>query len=240
MINNQKIILFRTITIGILYMIFFYITFKYIWDKGFVSLEEINNTNIFQRFCQDFMLSLILPIILLIKYRKNIGELGFTNKNIGLSILLFAIYLLFLLLHSDYTAGGFYRFIFYLIMVGFPEEIIMRGYIYLRIKPINRTMAVIISGIIFGAVHAIMPGILSGNSISWIGLDMLNYIGGGIVGGLLFIFCMELSGNILVAILIHSLLDYSYGPLGFIILLLTLGYLILKNRKSVKINHEVS
>ena len=143
------------------------------------------------------------------------------------------------MLHSDYTAGGFYRDIFYLIMVGFPEEIIMRGYIYLRIKPINRTMAVIISGIIFGAAHAIMPGILSGKGISWIGLDMLNYIGGGIVGGILFISCMELSGNILVAILIHSLLDYSYGPLGFIVLLLTLGYLILKNRKSVKVNHDV-
>ena len=199
-------------------------------NKGFVSLNEINRTNIYQRLLQDSVIGLSFPIFLLIKYRKHYCKLGFTGKSKILSIILFVIYILFFILRSDYSVGGLYRAIFYLIMVGLSEEVIFRGYIYLRIKPINRTLAIIISSVIFGAGHAILPGIIADRSISFIGLDMLNYIGGGIVGGLLFITCMELSGNILVAILIHSLMDYSYGYLGIIVVIGTLGFLILKSK----------
>ncbi len=202
-------------------------------SKGFVSLNEINSTNIYQRLLQDSVIGLSFPIILLIKYRKNYCELGFTEKSKTLSIILFVIYLLLFILHSDYSIGGFYRAVFYLTMVGLSEEIIFRGYIYLRIKPINRTLAIIISGIIFGAGHAILPGIISDKSISFIGLNMLNYIGGGIVSGFLFISCMELSGNILVAMFIHSLMDYSYGYIGIIVLICTLGFLILNSKKNL-------
>lgn len=232
--NNQKIILFKTISFGFIYLMMFYVVSRYIMNKGFVSLHEINYTNIYQRLLQDIVTGLFFSIILLIKYHKNYGELGFTDKSKNLSIILFAVYLLFFILHSDYSIGGFYRAIFYLIMVGLHEEIIMRGYIYLKIKPVNRILAIIISGIFFGVAHAIMPGIIADKSISFIGLDMLNYIGGGIVSGILFITCMELSGNILVAILIHSILDYSYGCIGIIVLILTIVYLILENKRKIQ------
>ncbi|HKM34433.1 MAG TPA: hypothetical protein VJY54_06795, partial [Lachnospiraceae bacterium] len=84
----------------------------------------------------------------------------------------------------------------------------------------------------------ILPGIIADRSISFIGLDMLNYIGGGIVGGLLFITCMELSGNIFVAILIHSLMDYSYGYIGIIVVIGTLGFLILKSKRKEIFNKK--
>lgn len=223
--------LFRTIIIGLLYLIFLYITCKYQWDKGFITINEITSINVFKRFIQDFIILLFFPFILLLRYHKNLSELGFTSKSKNLCIILFIIYLLFFILHSDYTIGGFYRAVFYLLTVGFSEEIIMRGYFYLRIKPINKVLAIIFSGIIFGATHAILPGIIADKNMSFIVINMLNYIGGGIVGGLLFIYCMELSGNILVAILVHSLLDYSYGILGILVLVITLGYLIFKNKE---------
>jgi membrane protease YdiL (CAAX protease family) len=126
--------------------------------------------------------------------------------------------------------GGIYRAVFYLLIVGFPEELVMRGYIYLRLKPINRVLAIIVSGVLFGVGHAILPGIVAGQSLLSIGISMLSEIGGGIFSGLLFISYMELSNNILVAILIHAILDYSYGYYGVLVSVITMGYLLYKHR----------
>ncbi len=230
--ENYKVI-FKTSILGLLYLVFVYVMYIYLNSKDFILLSELNVTNIMTRVFQDFLLGLLIPIIILIRFSKNLNQLGFTNKNLILCLILILIYFLFFILHSNYSLSGIYRSLFYLI-VGFSEEVIIRGYFYLRIKSINRLSAVIISGLIFGAAHAILPGINAGHSAAIIGLDMLNFIGGGIVGGLIFIFCMELSGNILVAILIHSLLDYSYKGLALVALLFTLGFLIYKNRVMIK------
>jgi membrane protease YdiL (CAAX protease family) len=206
---NRKA-LFLTSAIGILYLVFLYVALKYLWKDGYISLQEITGSTLLKRFTQDSITALLFPLLLLFIYRRKPSSLGLIKKNVALCIILFIIYLAFFILRSDYTVSGIYRAVFYLIMVGASEEIIMRGYIYLRIKSVNKIAAVIISGILFGSAHAILPGIIEGDSLSFIGINMLNEIGGGIVGGLLFIACMELSGTILVAILIHSLLDSNW------------------------------
>ncbi|MDF2513851.1 MAG: hypothetical protein K0S04_3717 [Herbinix sp.] len=225
--------------VGIIFIIVLYISSKYQWSKGYIPMSELKNSDVLKRFVQDCFVMLPFPLILIIINRKNLSMLGFKRKSIPLCIILFLIYLIFFILHSDYTITGIYRAVFYLIMIGFSEELIMRGYIYLRIKPVNKILAIIVSGAIFGAAHAILPGVTADKSISFILGDMLNYIGFGITGGLIFIACMELSGTILVAILIHGILDYTYGHLGALVLCATLGYLIYINRYRLREHQQL-
>lgn len=63
---------------------------------------------------------------------------------------------------------------------------------------------------------------------------MVSELGGGILVGFIFISIMEKSRTILVPIIIHALLDYSYGPWGLIVLILTIIYLNKKESQAKK------
>lgn len=232
---KDKLDLIKYTLIGLLYLTLNYIVFK-LYIKDFISLDQVNNHNVLMRFIQDLIFGLSIPMVLIIINFRKLKTLGFTKNSLYLCMILFVIYIIFFVLHSDYSARGIYRAIYYLLIVGFTEEIIMRGFLYLRLKPINMTLAIIISGTIFGAGHAILTGILSGKEIWVICFNMINYIGGdGLLFGLIFIACMELGGNILVAILIHGLLDYSYSYYGLLVLIITLAYLYYKNKNQRKL-----
>lgn len=82
-------------------------------------------------------------------------------------------------------------------------------------------------------MHSILPGILAGNDLSIILVSMLSEIGGGIIGGLFFICLFEYSGSLLVAIMVHALLDYSYKSWGIIVGIVVFAYLILASRKEI-------
>jgi len=62
---------------------------------------------------------------------------------------------------------------------------------------------------------------------------MISEIGGGIIAGLFFILLFEYSGSLLVAIMIHALLDYSYEHFGIIVGIVVFTYLILASRKNI-------
>lgn len=141
---------------------------------------------------------------------------------------MFAIYISFIYLHHNFSLSGFYQAFFYLCIVATGEELIFRGYLYLGIKAVNPIVAIIVSGILFGIPHAILPGISAKQDILQIIAGMVNHAGGGIVGGLIFILLLELGGSIAVPILIHALLDYSYGRWGLLICIFTFIYLLIK------------
>lgn len=226
--DNKRLILYKTVFITIIYMIYLYFIAMYYYRIEMIQINEINHFNLAVRIIQDIALGLFAPFILILIYRKDLSRLGFSNKNMALSFILLMAYLISFILQDNYSLVGIYRALYYLIVVAFSEEVIMRGYLYLRLRAVNKKLAILLTGIIFGAVHAILPGVRENLSITSIILDMGNHIGGGIVATIMFISLMELSGNILVAILIHALLDYSFNDLGTIIMLTTLCYLLLK------------
>ncbi len=226
------------IMVIILYSIYFYIVEKGLFVNGWmISLKDITTKNIGRVFVGDFLVMLILPTVLCLIYRKRLNKLGIVESKMSYTLLI--IYLIFFFLHKDFSISGFYKAFFYIFVVAAAEEIIYRGYLFSKLKTYNRIFAILVSGSLWGMIHAILPGILSGNSIPIILLSMLDEIGGGIIGGLFFIYLFEYSGSILVPIIIHALLDYSYEHLGIVVAVTTFVYLLLI-RKKERIKNEHS
>lgn len=220
------------VTIIVLYSIYFYTIEKILFVNGWeISLRDITNNNIGIKLAIDFAVMLIFPVMLYVIYRKSLNELGLVKSKISL-ILLF-IYFIFFFMHGDFSTSGCYKAFFYIFIVAAPEEIIYRGYLFSKLKSFNRLIAILVSGSLWGIIHAILPGILAGHDLSIILVSMISEIGGGIIGGLFFICLFEYSGSLLVAIMVHALLDYSYESWGTIVGIVVFAYLILASRKEI-------
>ena len=75
-------------------------------------------------------------------------------------------------------------------------------------KEVPTYIAVIISGMIWGAMHAFMPAILNNYSIIELFNAILSELGNGIVMGALFVWLYKKSNSLIIPILVHALLDY--------------------------------
>lgn len=123
------------------------------------------------------------------------------------------------------------RWFFYLIAVGGTEELLFRGFAHPRLVRLfnNQWAAVIVGGILFGAMHNILPMVLKG--ASWYGV--FSELGGGIWGHLFFLFIYLFTGNILNAIIVHAALDFSkYMPFSWVIAAIYLSIYILNKRNN--------
>ncbi len=213
----------------IIFLVYFFIV-AYIENKvGYITFGELTKTTVFYRFIQDALVLLFPSILVLVCFRKHLGELGFNRKEITLCLILLGIYILFFLLRRDYfSIEGCYKFFFYLFLTAFGEEVWSRGFIYLQIRKYNKIAAIIISGVFFGVIHSVLPAILQNYTIGEFISSMISQIGGGIVSGMIFVYHLELSGSIFVPMLVHSLLDYSYGMCGMFVAVATAVYLAVK------------
>lgn len=99
-----------------------------------------------------------------------------------------------------------YAFWFYLIIVGCGEEFVFRGYLHRELrKAFNFKVSVILGGLVFGFAHGYSHFMVLGGTITGI----LNELGGGIVGALIFSAIYEKSNSIGWPILIHACLDFT-------------------------------
>lgn len=96
-------------------------------------------------------------------------------------------------------------------IVAFSEEFIFRGYLFTKIdQEYGFRIGIIISGLLFGAMHGLLPTIIANGSLSDLFTNISsNLLGQGIVGGGLFALAYKKSGTLFVPILIHAILDYS-------------------------------
>lgn len=228
---RENIKRYKPALIGIIYMIYFYIfvtiTYKNSW---LIPLKDVTLSNIGKIVIVDFFSMLIFALAIIIVYRNKLFELGI--KKSKLSIILLAIYILAFILNRDYTVRGIYKAFFYLFIVALPEEVIHRGYIYNSLKKHNKISAIIISGVLFGIMHSILPSIISESGLLIMVKNMFNELAGGILGGFMFIFYLEKSGSIFVPILIHALLDYNYSILGLVVAIAVLVYLFITDKRN--------
>lgn len=103
------------------------------------------------------------------------------------------------------------RWFFYLIAVGGIEEVLFRGFAYPRVAKLlnSQWMALIVTGLLFGAMHQIAP--MAWSNAPWQGV--FDHLGGGVVGSFFFLLIYSATGNIINAILVHAALDFSqYVP----------------------------
>lgn len=196
-----------------------------------ISQNNVTLNNIPIKFLNDYFSMLLLPSIFIIANRRNLKDFGLCCGSKKESFILLAIMLLLFILHNDFTITGFYKFFFYLVVVAFGEEFIYRGFLYNRLKGNSKAVAIILSGILWGSAHAIMPSILNNSSIGQLLLSMSDEIGGGILMGWYFIYIQEKSKTLWIPILIHAILDYTVGGIGIFTAIGTFLYFFFKPRQ---------
>lgn len=202
----------------LIYTIYFCLISKLFINRDLlISISDITVRNIGIKFVDDFLAMLFFPLVIIMVNRKRLTEFKLQLTHSYLLYTLTAIMLLLFLLHRDFTVKGYYKFFFYLVVVGFGEEFMFRGYAYNRLARYNKMLAIIISGLSWGILHAVLPGLLVGSSPGRILAGMISEIGGGIVIGYYYIYLMEKSQSLFVPILVHSIMDYSIGSIGIII-----------------------
>ncbi|MBQ8781963.1 MAG: CPBP family intramembrane metalloprotease [Oscillospiraceae bacterium] len=214
--NSKKKTLLKYIVIGILSVIYFYFATQLSCKLGYVSLSELNNSNIFKRLISDCIFSLVPMAVILLMFRKSLGELAINRNQAVLCMILLGVYLLCFILHGNFSADGWYKLFFYIIFVAGFEELWARGLLYLQLKPCGKAAAILVGGVFFGIMHAVVPSVLNGNGLGEMFSSMFSYLGFGLIGGLLFIFLLEMSGTIFVPILIHAIMDFAPDPLVYI------------------------
>ncbi|NMF07782.1 CPBP family intramembrane glutamic endopeptidase [Clostridium beijerinckii] len=205
-----------------------YLAFK---NNILISQNNVTWNNIALKFLNDYFSMLLLPSILIIANRRNLKDFGLCYESKKESLALLMIMLLLFILHNDFTITGVYKFFFYLVVVAFGEEFIFRGFVYNRLKCNSTTVAIILSGILWGTLHAIMPSILNNSSIGQLLLSMSNEIGSGILMGWYFIYIQEKSKTLWIPILIHAILDYTVGGIGSITAIGMFFYFLFKSKQ---------
>lgn len=131
-----------------------------------------------------YWLIAVLPIIVMKIQRDKLTDYGFNKSKIGVQIIVgiligIAMSLILTLIphlfgFGEYVDSGkrylylwqfIYEFIYSILVIGFVEELVFRGFVYEKIKRIsqNNLVAIISSSVLFGVFH-----LFSGNIVQMI------------------------------------------------------------------------
>lgn len=235
--NNKNIIYIMSIISVIVYYFFLYISMEWLYEHNMLTpIKHLNGENIHYRFFEDVWYASIPLFVFILTWKKRKFYNGILKQRkicVGLIICLAVSFII----KGDFTICGIYKLFFYLIFVGAIEEFVFRGYLYHILKYRSRKSAIVISGMLWGVFHAMMPAILQRSTLLDMLLNMVNYIGGGIVMGYLFIYLQEKSETILIPILLHANLDYSVGHMGSVLFIIIIIFFKLNLNNALKINN---
>ncbi|KAB3529389.1 CPBP family intramembrane glutamic endopeptidase [Alkaliphilus serpentinus] len=235
--NRKKISKYMTIPIltSVLYVIYFYVILVLAIEQNITfDVDSITLSNVVSKLIADFFIMLFFPLILIVIYWKRLIDFKLKFNHSFLQYSLIIIMLLLFFLHGDFSIKGYYKLFFYLVVVAFGEEFFFRGYVYNELSKYNRILAIVISGLFFGILHAVLPGVLKGYTIFQIGISMLSEIGGGILIGYYFIYLLEKSKSLFIPVFVHAILNYTVGIIGILTAIGTGVYLLINSRKDLK------
>lgn len=227
--------IYMPVIVALLYTVYYYLVLNMMTARGLlVDLNKVTWSTVGTRFLTDFSVMLLFPVIIILVHRRSLNDFYISFVRRKVTAVLGSILLILFILHNDYTVSGFYKLFFHLIVVAFAEEFLFRGYVYSMMKRYSKTSAVLVSGILWGSMHAILPGLVAGEQLGEIGLNMISQLGFGIAAGYYFIYIMEKSASLFVPVLVHAILNYTVGPIGIITAVGTGLYLILHQLKNDK------
>ncbi|WP_160691700.1 CPBP family intramembrane glutamic endopeptidase [Clostridium sp. C2-6-12] len=158
----------------------------------------------------------LLGVLLILKYRKqHISTIGIRKKGIKSSIFIGILLLLIVSINFIKNNGAIdqlvYKTLFYIVFVGFYEEIIFRGFLWPRfVVGLGKWWGTIVSGILFGAMH-IPIDIVFNNKTFYdtvvLGNTSSINLGGGVIVALMFIYIYTRNNNIILPSFVHGILD---------------------------------
>lgn len=208
---NKKIV-FPIALIGI-YMMYFFFLEKYFYNNDLlVSVNSVTTSNIVIQLLGDFLANLLIVIIIiliLLRKKQPLNITGTTRNGKIAACILFAIYMGIFFIKGDFTLSGIYKPFFFLITVGFAEEFIFRGYLFTELdRELPTYLAMIISGVMWGAMHATLPIIINNYSNIQSFSAIISTFGGYTAVGAIFALLYKRSNSLIIPILVHALIDY--------------------------------
>lgn len=204
------------------------IFFVFIFIVSFLSLYLIkisplfsimrNNTNSIYKLIFAILMDTpgFAAIIVVLKYRKQkINTIGLIRYGLKSSIyigsMLFFIFCFYYISKKGFSINLIWRSLFYIIFIGFYEELIFRGFLWPRlVVGFGRTWGTILSGIFFGMMHLPIDIVFNNKTIFEtfiLGNSSNTNILGGVVGALWFIFIYTRNSNILLPSFVHGIQD---------------------------------
>lgn len=154
----------------------------------------------------------VLLILLVLRLRKqpisSIGLHGDTQPFIALALFTVVSAVNATQQRNDSLLG---KWFFYVIAVAGIEELLFRGFLHPRLVKVlgSHVWATLLAGSLFGAMHHIRAVVW--DHAPW--MDVFSELGGGVLAHLFFLVIYAKTGNILDAVLLHAVLDYSkYVP----------------------------
>jgi len=208
---NKKII-YPIALIGI-YMGYSFFLVKYFYNNNLlIAAKNVTISNIGIQLIVDFLANLLIVIIIMsIMLRKNqsLNITGTTRNGKIVAYILFTIYIGIFFIKGDFSLSGIYKPFFFLIVIGFSEEFVFRGYLFTELaKELPTYLAVIISGMMWSAMHAIIPIITNNYSGIQSFSAIISTFGGYTAAGSIFALLYKKSNSLVVPTLVHALLDF--------------------------------
>lgn len=158
----------------------------------------------------------IIAVIVVLRYRKQkINTIGLRRQGIKSSIYigvaLILAFWVYYISNKGFNIELIWGSLFYIIFIGFYEELIFRGFLWPRlVVGFGRTWGTIISGVFFGMMHLPIDIIFNNKTIIEtfiLGASSNLNICGGVAVALWFIFIYTRNENILLPSFIHGIQD---------------------------------
>lgn len=208
---NKKIV--NPMIFIVMYMVYFFCITKYLYNNNLlIKLNSITPSNVSIKLLDDFLTSLFIVIIIIsvtLIRKQSLSHIGITKNNSMLVFALLSIYFGIFFIKGDFSLIGIYKCFYYLIVVAFSEELIFRGYLFTSLdRELPTYLSVIISGIMWGAMHAFIPIIINNYSVIGSLNAICSELGSGILAGGLFILIYKKSKSLIIPIMIHAILDF--------------------------------
>lgn len=208
---NKKIV--NPMIFIVIYMAYFFCITKYLYNNNLlIKLNSITPSNVSIKLLDDFLTSLFIVIIIIsvtLIRKQSLSHIGITKNNSMLVFALLSIYFGIFFIKGDFSLIGIYKCFYYLIVVSFSEELIFRGYLFTSLdRELPIYLSVIISGMMWGAMHAFIPIIINNYSVIGSLNAICSELGGGILAGGLLILIYKKSKSLIIPIMIHAILDF--------------------------------
>ncbi|MEW8994076.1 lysostaphin resistance A-like protein [Clostridium sp.] len=208
----SKKIIYPIALIGI-YMVYSFFLLKYFYNNDLlIAAKNVTISNIRIQLLGDFLANLLIVIIIMsimLRKKQSLNITGTTRNGKIVACILFAIYIGIFFIKGDFSLAGIYKPFFFLIVVGFSEEFVFRGYLFTELdKELPTYLAIIISGMMWSAMHAIIPIIINNYSGIQSFSAIISTFGGYTAAGAIFALLYKKSNSLIVPTLVHALLDF--------------------------------
>lgn len=208
---------------------FFYMILLFLFGLLMFKTDIYSRFNFFENknlnkfiFYIPISLITILPIIVIMYLRKqSLASIGIKKKNILKSIFLgilfalpFALPTIIIGINKGYEFANIvvmiWEFLYYLLCIGFVEELVFRGFIQTRIRGLikNKWLGIVIVGLMFGLMHIPFQMLKANMSIlQFIQQDIFHLITTMILH-IYFVYIYTRDENIVAPTLTHTLINF--------------------------------